>query len=287
MKRVLVLGSILMACGGDDASDTAGTAAGDVFPGAPLSELSSGDCPKLENPGERSFTSNGVDRDVLLHFPKNPEPGLPVVFVWHGLGDSAQGISNGLRLEDFANDNNAVVVVPQSTDPMLITWDIFNGGDDAVLFDDMRTCLSQELDVDLTRVSTTGFSFGALMTTWLTMNRADSLSASVSMSGGTSSDLGFGYTKPVSPVPTLVMWGGDADTFSNGMVGVDFKEASTSFADSLEADGHLVARCDHGLGHTLPMDYADAMTPWLLDHSFESKSPFEGGLKGFPDYCSL
>ncbi len=290
MERVLVglFALCLAGCGGsgDSGSADSGTIEGTSFEGAALTEPSDGACPKLDRPGERSFSSGGLDREVIVHFPKNPEPGLPVVFVWHGLGDSAAGIDAALRLEDFADDNQAVVVVPQSTDPLLLTWDIGSGGKDATLFDDMRTCLARELDVDLTRIHTTGFSFGALFATWLAMERADSLASAVVMSGGTDAGIGLGYRKPATDIPVLVMWGGDGDVFDGGLIGLDFAAASEDFSSHLIADGHVVALCDHGRGHALPPDYSEAMTPWLLKNRYGEASPFATALPDFPSWCS-
>jgi len=254
---------------------------------APLAELSSDDCPRLTKSGLHSFTSNGLEREVLIQMPRNPDPGLPVVFFWHGLGDSAEGYDRALGLEAFAKDNDLIAVIPQSTDPFLLTWNVLTGGDDAALFDDMRTCLSRELDVDLEAVHTQGFSYGAMMSTWLLLERSDTLASAVILSGGTDEGLGLGYKRPVSRVPVAITWGGTADVFDAGFISIDFQAAAQDLIDGLTGDDHTIAACNHGLGHTLPYDYEDATTPWLLENRFGQPSPFEDGIGGFPDYCEL
>ncbi|NCG21593.1 MAG: hypothetical protein GWP91_21475 [Rhodobacterales bacterium] len=291
MTRAALAMALLIGCGGnkdDENTDTAAADVEEVFQGAPLAELSDGACPKLENPGERSFSSNGVERDVIIRFPASKPANMPVMFYWHGLGDSASNMDRALSAQDLADEHQAVIVIPYSTDPFLITWDfISNGGDDVVPFDDMRTCLSQELDVDLNRISTAGFSFGALWSTFLALERADTLSAVVSMSGGTDASLGMPYVTPASQVPVLVMWGGSADIFDMSVFVVDFEANSANFSSGLQNDGHFVVECDHGLGHTVPADFMDIMVPFAFDHTYGKSSPFASGISGFPSYCSI
>jgi len=289
--RVSFLTVLLVACGGetsDEVLDTDEAAdQGDSFAGAPLEDTSDGECPKLDSPGTKTFSSDGVDREVIVRFPKDAPADMPVMFFWHGLGDSASNIDNMLDMKGFANANDAVVVIPQSSDPLMMTWNFANGSADVTLFDDMRTCLSQELDIDLERISTTGFSFGALFSSYLAMERADTLSAVASLSGGVDAGIGLPYSTPDEPVPVLVMWGGSGDTFDMGITSLDFAQNSLDFSDALRDDGSLVVHCDHGGGHTLPMDFEDATGPWLLEHRFGSASPFASGLDGFPGYCYL
>lgn len=291
MKHVLVLAVLVAGCGGESGGEsgtTSGTAGGDGFAGAPLVEPSGGACPSITKSGEVSFTSGGVDRSAIIRFPKDPAPGLPVLFWWHGLGDSAAGIDNALDMETYARQNDVIVVIPDSAASMLMTWNISTGGDDAVFYDDLRTCVVQELGADVARITTTGFSFGALFSTWLVVNRGDTLAAALTFSGGTNGAIGLPYTAPQGPVPVVVAWGGDTDLFDAGVLVVDFQAASQDFSSGLVGDGHTVADCNHGLGHNLPGDFQDAMTPWLLEHRYGEPSPFAGGLDGgFPAYCSI
>jgi len=288
----MILAMTLWACGGGEGDDAVDTDAGetpieDVFAGAPLTEPSDGDCPKLDSPGTRTFSSGGDTREVIVRFPKDKPAKMPVMFFWHGLGDSAANVDSYLDMKGFAEAYGAVVVIPQSTDPSMFTWNYTSGSADVTFYDDMRTCLHEALDVDLNRFSTTGFSFGGLFTTYLAMVRADTLSAAAPLSGGVDPGIGLSYQTPAEPLPVLVMWGGSSDTYGAGMTAVDFEETSLDFADALQADGSTVALCDHGGGHTLPFDLEDALAPWLLDHRYGEPSPFTGGLDGFPSYCSL
>ena len=157
------------------------------------------------------------------------------------------------------------------------------GEADLALFDDMRTCLSQSLEVDLFRVSTTGFSAGALWTTFLTLRRADVLATAMLFSGGT--EPAVTYQTPARPLPMFLAWGGPDDTY-NGML--SFAETTANLSSELQEDGHFLVHCDHGYGHTVPYGLIGDVPTWLLAHRFGEPSPFESGdLSELASYCVL
>jgi predicted esterase len=282
---LLVLAGCEQGADTDPAADT--DEAVEPFAGAPLATLSDGDCPSMGRGGTKTFSSGGVDREIELILPDEVMPGMPALFVWHGLGDSAGSMASWMQLQRFADDRGMIVVVPESLDRSGNTWDFVSGGGlDLVLYDDLRTCLSDKLEVDLARVTTTGFSFGGLWATFLTLHRADTLATSLIMSGGTSAFF-LPYETPAVQLPVLVMWGGADDTYGEGMTQVRFEETSLDFSERLREDGHLVAHCDHGLGHTVPDEIHDILGDWLDAHVYGEPSGLAGGLGSMPSWCSL
>jgi predicted esterase len=247
-----------------------------------------GTCPAWTTPGTQDLVVDGVDRQIEAYWPANHDGPIGLMFAWHGLGDRANNFAGALDLDDFANDHDVIVVVPWSENPDLLTWNyIAGGGNDLILFDDVRNCAAQSFDLDLTRVWSMGFSFGALWTTFLTINASDVLAATVTFSGGVGDSVQLDYFSPVDPVSVLVAWGGENDQFSSPIFNVDFSATTAAFADDLEADDHTVVRCDHGLGHDVPPEYEDILTKFLMKHTFGVPSPFAGGdLTGLPDYCT-
>src|SRR5262249_26104564 len=148
-----------------------------------------------------------------------------LMYAWHGLGDRANSFAAALDLQQFAEDNDILVVVPWSENPDLITWNyVAGGGDDLALFDDVRNCASLSFDLDLSRVWSMGFSFGALWTTFLTLHASDVLAGTVTFSGGTGDSVDLDYFSPVDDIPVLVAWGGDHDQFSSPIFNVNFSE---------------------------------------------------------------
>lgn len=278
----------LVACGG--AGDLPAQVDSDVstpFAGAPLAALSDGDCPSLRRGGTKTISSAGRERSFELILPEPVEPGMPLLFVWHGLGDSAGSMAGWMQLQRFADDEGVVVVLPDSADRNGNTWNFAaGGGDDLVLYDDLRTCVAEKLEVDLGRVYTTGFSFGGLWSSFLTMERADTLAAALTMSGGTS-DLFLPYRTPAQPLPVLVMWGGPEDVYGEPPAQVQFEVTSLDFSERLRADGHLVAHCDHGEGHTVPLEIHTILGTWLGGQVYGEPPAHADDLGPMPSWCTL
>jgi hypothetical protein len=251
---------------------------------APLAEVSGGECPTIDGSGNVDLVSNGKDRTVKVLVPESGGEGKPVVFAWYPLGGSASWLINTLDLHDFADSMDAIVVVPTAAGDQAFEWGFLDGGaDDLALYDDMRTCLYDTYAVDLGRVSSFGFSAGAIWTTYLSLYRGDTLSTILTFSGGTEPVVT--YQTPASAFPALLLFGGDIDVYAPA--DVHFDVTTANFAAELDADGHPVILCDHGLGHTIPPEGRDIMDAWLTAQTFGQPSPFaDGDLSAFPDYCA-
>jgi poly(3-hydroxybutyrate) depolymerase len=250
--------------------------------------VSAGACPEdFADGGTITLTSNGVERTVKIIVPESGTQDAPVVFVWHPLGGTARMMVQYLGLNTLADEHGVVFVVPDSVEGNLFEWDFWNGDDnDVTLYDDLRTCLSTEMGVDLARVSTTGMSAGGLWSSWLGVHRGDTLSTVLAMSGG--ADPVWEYETPASRFPALLMYGGEIDTWGGGGIEVDFAEATLNYAAELHADGHFVVLCDHGGGHTIPPEGMDVSAAWLPIHAYGEASPYaDGDLSGLPDYCAV
>jgi hypothetical protein len=281
---------LLLACTAPQGDDTAAGDTDAVDPNAflkgtaPLAEVSGGTCPTIDGSGNVSFVSNGVDRTVKILVPDSGAEGKPVVFAWYPLGASASWMINALDLQEYTDSADAVVVVPTAADDDPFEWGFWNGGDDDLaLYDDVRTCLYEQLSVDLGRVSTVGFSAGALWATFLSIHRGDTLSTALTFSGGTGDVIE--YSTPAGDFPALLVFGGDIDIYEPA--NIHFDETTAAFADELVGDGHMVVLCDHGLGHTIPPEGRDMMDVWLTAHTFGEASPFaDGDLSALPDYCA-
>jgi poly(3-hydroxybutyrate) depolymerase len=280
----------LLACTAPAVDDSAAEAVPDLgyLKGtAPLAPVSSGECPTFEADEEKvGLVSHGLDRSVKLLLPPGGAAGKPVVFVWHPLGGTANYMINLLDLRGYAEVADAVVVVVSASGAYEYEWAFAGDGadnDDLVLYDDLRTCLYEQLDIDLGRVSSIGFSAGALWTSFLSLHRGDTLSAILPFSGGT--DPIIPYETPAAPFPALLNYGGADDLFGGGLV--DFQETTLNFATSLTEDGHFTVVCNHERGHSVPPEGRDMMDLWLTAHVYGEPSPFLQDISGFPDYCSV
>ncbi|MFT6143047.1 MAG: putative esterase [Myxococcota bacterium] len=252
----------------------------------PLPLAPSGTCPAIEGDGTYTFESNGREREVIVYLPNEIASDQPILFMWHGVGDTGTILPRVLGARAMSEDQNAIIVIPQSLDENPLEWGFLNGGeDDLALFDDMRSCLHRDFDVDLSRIYSTGFSGGGLWTTFLTMNRSDVLAAVLMFSGGTEPIIE--YNRLEWDIPVLLSWGGSNDTWGQpGLFEVEFEVTTLDLQAELMEDEHLVVSCNHGLGHTLPASAGDMVSTWLFGHTFGVASPFlEGELTGLPDFC--
>ncbi len=243
-------------------------------------------CPDMSESGTLQINSAGLDREFILHVPEDAEPGMPVLFVFHGVGDTGgYYIDSGLDLDRMAEQEQAVIVTPAASGSFMFEWDFLNdGADDLALYDDLRTCLSRELEVDLHRFYATGMSAGGLWTTFLAIHRADTLATVLTWSGGAEPLVT--YQPLAADIPVLVAWGGPDDTWGASGFVVEFEEATMALSEHLQDDGHFVVECNHGAGHTIPMDGRGVMTDWLFAHEVGEPSPFaDGDLSDLPSYC--
>jgi hypothetical protein len=272
-----LLAALSLACapasGGEDeddgaADDTGGGGGGGSGPQpAPLAEVS-GSCPDLSVSTTTTFESSGIEREVTVVVPDAPSGEMGVVFFFHGLMDPGQTphpaeyMADGLNMQSMANSLNTVILLPVSQTMSMagftfFMWDAAREGDeDLVLYDDLRTCVAQQHDVDLKRLASVGFSGGAMWNTVIIGERSDTLSAAVEASGGSD------YTIPLFSEP-----------------GTDRLE------DHLVEAGHVVVRCDHTYGHTITQGGWNAAIDWATEHVYGEPSPWASDLGDLGTLC--
>lgn len=323
--RVFILSSLLLtiACGAekqqnqsdtgveaganaeDTGDDTDSDDANQPLP-APIADLSDGECPDMSVSGTNTFSSSGESRTVTTVVPSNLEPGMPLVFFFHGLLDASTSSPSAyhvtaLNLQSYADEMGVIFVLPESPIMNLAgfafymwTVDSFESPD-IVLYDDLRTCANQQLEVDLNRVHAVGFSGGALFTTVVARDRGDTLASIIEMSGGSDVAIPLS-TEPYSEyetseyaMPALLITGGANDIWPDASFTiVDFAAATDSLQDQLVEDGHYVVRCDHGQGHTVTFDSMRVAWEWVTNHEYGVETPFgQAGITDFGDWCSV
>jgi predicted esterase len=143
------------------------------------------------------MTSGGMTREYIIDIPANYDPTHPyrLIFSWYQAFGSDTGNANGLhpagdgpnfnamdyayfglRREATAANQPAIFVAPggMGTAP----WDFTR---DAPFFDDLLARIDANLCIDDSRVFSTGFSFGAMMSYALSITRQTKLRAVVAM----------------------------------------------------------------------------------------------------------
>ena len=155
--------------------------------------------------------SDGTTREYIIDIPANYDPTKPyrLVFSWHQAYGSDVGNANGqypafngpnfdaahyafFGLKRAATDagDSAIFVAPEGIGNL--PWDYKR---DVVLFDDLLALVDANLCIDDSRVFSTGFSFGAMMSYALSITRQTKLRGVVAMAAAN-------YNLPNEPTDT-------------------------------------------------------------------------------------
>jgi predicted esterase len=260
----------------------------------PVPAYSGGACPTFAS-GSNNITTGGDPRDFLLFLPANPV-GAPVIFLWHGLGDSAANFASGMGASQIAQQYGAIVIVPSMAPGGGMLGPIWSfpsslGGapaeQDLTLFDDILGCADGQYDIDNRRVYSAGFSAGAIWTTYLTMNRAGLLASTAIFSGGVNAQLTFPYASSDYPMPVIMSHGGSTDSF-NGIL--QFMPMMMTLSEGLATDGHFGVLCTHTQGHTVTNEIVLAAYDFLFRNEWGTgTSPLatDGIPASYPSTCAV
>jgi predicted esterase len=148
--------------------------------GAPVPSAGCGSTEAVDD-GRFSIDVAGNEREYILALPDDYDAERPyrLVFTWHPGGGTAQGTANnyyGLRARA---DDSAIFVSPEGIDN---GW-ANTGGRDLAFLDAMLDRFRSELCFDETRLFSTGFSYGGMMSLAIGCGRADEFRAIAPMSG--------------------------------------------------------------------------------------------------------
>ncbi|MDI1481847.1 hypothetical protein [Polyangium sp. y55x31] len=274
-------------------------------PGATLApeppKYSGGECPMLVS-GHNLIKSGGADRDFRLVVPTEimPDERLPVIFLWHWLGGSADDFYEKGQVQAAVDGQRFIAVIPESKDDITFKWPFdatqstARMEEEFVFFDDMLACVSAQFSVNKECVASAGVSAGALWTSQLAGGRGQYLSSILSFSGGTGG-LIKPFPNPEHRMPAIVLWGGPTDNCFGVM---NFETASKDLEKNLADRGHFFLECVHNCGHAEPpIDAVDGLTSYasmwqfVLDHPYwlgAGESPYAKGLPdNFPTWCDV
>jgi poly(3-hydroxybutyrate) depolymerase len=229
--------------------------------GAPVRSAGCGSAVAV-NSGRFSIDVAGTSREYILELPDNYDTNRPyrLIFGWHWRGGSAQQVANDnggfYGLEPLAEDS-AIFVSAEGIDA---GW-ANTGGRDIAFLDAMLERFEGELCVDESRVFSTGWSYGGMMSLAIGCARGDVFRAIAPMSGALYS----GCEDADAPVAFLGFHGDvdDVVPIANGETGRDVfveRNGCQSEGAEVEANGCLsfqgcaagspVTWCEFNGGHT-------------------------------------
>jgi len=158
----------------------------------------------------QSWSYDGQQRQYIRYVPASydGESPLPVVFVFHGLGDNMNNMY-GIGMNLVADTAKFIVIVPQAlADPLAGTAWNSQAGINGLFFPNANVddvgfvmaiidTLSVQYEIDASRIYATGFSMGGFFTNRLACERPDVFAAVASVAGTIGSGLNC---QPSSPV---------------------------------------------------------------------------------------
>jgi len=158
----------------------------------------------------QSWSYDGQQRQYIRYVPPSYDglSPLPVVFVFHGLGDN-MGNMYGIGMNLVADTAKFIVIVPQAlADPLAGTAWNSQAGINGLFFPNANVddvgfvmaiidTLSAQYEIDASRIYATGFSMGGFFTNRLACEHPDVFAAVASVSGTIGGGLNC---QPSSPV---------------------------------------------------------------------------------------
>lgn len=145
-----------------------------ILAAASLAGISCGDESLAPQYGGGDFVlvleSGGLEREYIVHVPGSvvPDQAAPILFAFHGLGQTASELRNFTELNTYADAKGMIAVYPQAHERLGFSWAVtetltrLDGVDDIRFTVDLIERTASQLNIDRQRVYATGLSNGAL-----------------------------------------------------------------------------------------------------------------------------
>ena len=165
---------------------------------------------------EDQFVVDTTKRQYRIVVPQNRMRPTPVVFAFHGIGDSTASMASYSRLDRVAAQNGFILVYPAALRSMWTTMNVdftdLDSNPDVRFFDQLLDHVTSKYQIDRDRVYVIGMSNGATFAQMLATARSDEIAAVVAHSG--SRLVGMADCDPTLPIMLIV---GEDDSASSSM----------------------------------------------------------------------
>lgn len=130
---------------------------------------------------------------------------VPMVFVWHGLSQTAEGIQRQYQMDPVAEQENFIVIYP---DGIGNSFDIFriNGNYDLLLTEEILNYMTQNFRIKQSSIYSTGYSNGGFMSTLIACEFSTRFAAVAPIAGTFAADV-LSKCSPTATVPYLQIHG--------------------------------------------------------------------------------
>lgn len=176
--------------------------------------------PKLDAPGVKDITVDGLVRQYILYAPEGieEEGPVPLLIAVHSNSVDAEEMVRFSGFNEIADRDRFIILYPNAIGGLwsLRIWSANSGiyiADDIAYIDAALDQVLEDHDIDANRIYAMGNSGGGLMSLQLACDLSDRIAAVVSIAGGTMFDALFSSCFPTAPVAVLLMHG-TADTIA-------------------------------------------------------------------------
>ena len=249
--------------------------------------------------------SDQLARSFILRLPEgiDSDKELPVIFLYHGFGDTAGNFANFLGSKVNNETMPFILVVPEARSdifgfdgipPKGLDWDMMNlkdGSAEADMFDAIMACLEKRWKIDKKHIHVSGFSAGAITANSIGVQKSDKVASILSYSGAYFSDpasrddlgeiMGMkigdffswpDFAKEHNKYPQVFVHGDKEDDSwgYSGLFTIYFNRMARFGAQYLTGLGHDAILCNHGKSHTVAGISADAAIKFFAEHPFGS-----------------
>ena len=152
---------------------------------------------------------DGIERTFRVVVPQSVTTKAPVVFAYHGIGDSPEAMAAYSQLDQLAADEGILLIYPAGINAMWAAFDVapnsLDENPDVRFFDALLRHVNANYSINLARVYLVGMSNGASFVHVLANARPDTIAGVVAHSGPRPRALG----KFRGEFPVLLVVGGD------------------------------------------------------------------------------
>ena len=262
-----------------------------------------------------------LERSFILRLPEKIDSGkkFPVVFLYHGYGDTADNFEQFLSSYVDNETMPFILVVPEARSDVYsleqmsgLDWDMMNLTDDSAeadMFDAVLACIDKKWGVDKEHIHVSGFSAGAITANSIALQRPEKVASILSYSGAYFSDeksrdalgslmgmmnLGDLFSWPDfeeehTKYPQVFVFGDKEDDSwgQAGMFTIYFNKMGRLGASYLTENGHDAILCEHDETHTVAGISQKGMIKFFKDHPFgtEKSSYREKMPEDFAEIC--
>ena len=205
---------MLSSCGGGGSS---GSQDMSIPPETDNDDLLNETCTDTSRSGLKrcDLKHDNLDRFYYVYTPSNLDSNesIPVLFAFHGYGSSAIRHLNYTNYFPLADSENFIVIYPQGATTATLSshwnvggWTSKSTNNDLDFVDTVIGLIKDKVQIDETRIYSSGMSNGGYMGYHLACNLSSKFAAIASVTGSMTNDT-FNDCNPVHPTPVLQIHG--------------------------------------------------------------------------------